>query len=112
MATTDSSTKKRPGLWLAAVVIVVLVAAAFLMAPVVGNRSTGDTGQKLAIAGVVEAGPAPSRGLAHPGSMTQGVAGTDSRDNCTPNAGRPAPSPDTPPTSAPAGPATASADPS
>jgi hypothetical protein len=113
MATRDGSTQKRRGwVWVLAVLVVILISAAWLLAPGADPRSTGDTGQKLATAGVVAAGPPPSQGLMHPGSMTQGLADTDSRDNGTPNAGRKAPSPDAPPTPAPAGPAAAGSKPS
>lgn len=113
MATRDGSTqKRRRAVWALAVLVIILVGGAWLMVPGARPRSNGDTGQKLAIAGVIDAGPAPSGGLMHPGSMTQGLADTDSRDNGTPNAGRPAPVPDPPPTLAPSGPATAGSKPS
>jgi len=104
MVKIDNSSRRRRGGamgWLI-VIMVILVAAAWLTAP---RRTTNaDSGTQLANAGVVAPGAKPSTSLVHPGSMTLGRPGTDSRDNGTPNGGRPAPASDSPPAPTPAGP--------
>jgi hypothetical protein len=104
MVKIDNSPRRRRGGamgWLIAIVVV-LLAAAWLTAP--RHTSTVDSGTQLANGDAITPGPKPSTGLVHPGSMTLGQPGTDSRDNGTPNAGRPAPAADSPPVPTPAGP--------
>jgi len=94
--------RRRGSMWWLILIVVVLIGVTWLTAP---RRTTNaDSGTQLANAGLTAPGPKPSASLAHPGSMTLGRPGTDSRDNGTPNAGRPAPASDSPPAPTPAGP--------
>jgi hypothetical protein len=104
MTKIDNSPGKRRGgsIWGLILVIVVLAGITWLTAP--RHTTTGDTGTALASVGVIEQGPKPSASLIHPGAVTMGQAGTDSRDNGTPQGGRPAPASDTPPAPTLAGP--------
>jgi hypothetical protein len=94
MTKIDESPGKRRGgsMWGLILIVVILIGVTWLTAP--RHTTTGDTGTALASVGVVEPGPKPSTSLVHPGSMTQGQAGTDSRDNGTPQGGRAAPASD------------------
>ena len=103
MVKIDNSARRRRGgaMGWPIVVVIVLIAATWLTAP---RRTTNaDSGTQLANAGVIAPGAKPSPSLEHPGSLTVGRPGTDSRDNATPNAGRAAPASDSPPAPAPAG---------
>jgi hypothetical protein len=102
MVKIDNSPRRRRGgpMWWLILIVVFLIGATWLTAP--RRTINADSGTQLFKAGAIAPGPKPSASLAHPGSTTLGQPGTDSRDNGTPNAGRPAPASDSPPAPAPA----------